>query len=298
MLDVIIVGGGPAGLSAGLILGRSRRRVLICDAGEPRNAASQAVHGFFTREGVHPSELRRVGREQLCAFGVEFRAARVVNALGRGSTFQAELNDGASLQARKLLLAVGVADKLPEIAGFAEFWGSSVFSCPYCHAWEVREQALAVYGKADTSVELALLLTAWTSDVIICSDGPAGFSAEDRRKMEAARIAVREQKIARLQGANGLLEAIKFEDGSFVSRRGIFLRPKLQYRDELPKALGCALAENGAIKVDDRCQTSVAGVYAAGDCTGASGQALAMAADGARAAFSINRDLVRDALME
>ncbi len=296
MVDVIIVGGGPAGLSAGLILGRSRRQVVICDAGQPRNAVSHAVHGFFSREGLDPAELRRIAREQLGPFGVEFRDGRVVTAVQGACALEIETEGGTMLVARRLLLAVGVVDVLPEIEGFQELWGTSVFSCPYCHGWEMRDQPVAVYGKGQTALDLALLLTAWTSDLLLCSDGPPDLSMDDEHRLSSAGIGRREERIVRLKKQDGQLEAIEFDDGSAVIRRAIFLRPKLQYRDALPKALGCALAENGAIQIDEHCQTSVPGVYAAGDCTGCSGQVVVMAAEGAKAGYAINRDLVQEDL--
>lgn len=298
MFDVIIVGGGPAGLSAGLMLGRSRRRVVICDAGQPRNAVSHAVHGFFSWEGVDPSELQRTAKEQLRPFATEFCDLAAVNAFQHTDTLEIELKDGKILPARRLLLATGAVDILPDIEGFREFWGASVFHCPYCHGWEVRDQPLAVYGKGSAAVEQALLLTAWTSDLIICSDGPASLSLEEELKLSAARIAIREQKICRLKGSDGLLDVIEFEDGSLLPRRGIFLRPRLQYSNALARELGCTLAETGAIRIDETYQTTVAGVYAAGECAGTCGQVIVMAAEGARAAYAINRDLVQEDLQQ
>lgn len=296
MFDVIVVGGGPAGLSAGLLLGRSRRRVVICDAGQPRNAASHAVHGFFSWEGVDPSELRRAAREQLRPFAIEFCDLAAVKAVQRTDALEVELKDGTILPARRLLLATGVGDILPDIEGFREFWGASVFHCPYCHGWEARDQSLAVYGKGGAAVEQALLLTTWTSDLIICSDGPASLSLEEKHKLSAARIGIREQKIRRLNGSDGLLDAIEFEDGSLLPRRGIFLRPRLQYSNALARELGCTLAETGAIRIDETYQTTVAGVYAAGECAGTCGQVITTAAEGARAAYAINRGLVQEDL--
>lgn len=297
MQDVIVVGGGPAGLSAGLILGRSKRRVLVCDAGEPRNAVSNAVHGFFSRDGIHPSELRRIGREELRSYGVELREAKVLKVIRQDDGFAVEFGDEQTLRCRKLLLALGVVDSLPDVEGFARLWGSSVFGCPYCHGWEVREKPLAVYGNPSHPLDLAFLLTAWTSDLVLCTDGPAQLSTEDRQRLSANRIALVERKIVRLIGGDGQLEAIEFENGSVLPRRAVFLRTTRLYREGLPRALGCTLAESGAIVIDSKYRTTVPGVDAAGDCTEAPGQALNMAAEGARAAFAINRDLVDDDLV-
>lgn len=294
--DVIIVGGGPAGLSAALVLGRSRMQVVVCDAGQPRNAASQAAHGFLSREGAHPRELLRISRDQLRPFAVAFRGAAAVRAVQHAGGFEVELEDGSVVAARKLLLATGVVDVLPEIPGLRPLWGTSVFSCPYCHGWELRDQSLAVYGKAGVATERAVLLTAWTSDLIVCSDGPGGFSPEQASVLAGAGIPVYEQKIRRLKEHNGYLAGVEFADGSTIGCRGLFLKPDLLYTNALAKDLGCRLAQNGALQIDEKCQTSVASVYAAGDCTGASGQIAGMAAAGAKVAHAIVSSLVHENL--
>jgi thioredoxin reductase len=296
MIDVIIVGGGPAGLSAGLILGRSTRRVVICDGGHPRNATSHAAHGLFSRENVAPSELRRIAREQLRPFSVEFRDGEVVKAIRTAESLEVELTDGTALSARRLLLATGVVDILPDIDGLKEMWGTSIFNCPYCHGWEMRGQPLAVYGKGDSAVDLAVLLTAWTSDIIMCTNAEAGLSSEQVLKLSAAQIGLKEQTISRLKASAGLLDAIEFDDGSVLPRRGLFLQPQLHYRNAVATELGCRLEESGAVQIDEKCRTSVAGVYAAGNCAGTSGQIIAMAAAGAKAGYAINRDLVDENL--
>jgi thioredoxin reductase len=295
VLDVIIVGAGPAGLSAALILGRSRKRIAICDAGQPRNFRSRAVHGLLSREGADPAELRGIAREQLRPFEAVFHEGPVTNPIRRPSAFEIELSDGTTISARRILLAMGVVDILPEIDGFQDLWGVSVFNCPYCDGWEVRGEALAVYGKGDAAVELALLLTAWTSDTIVCSDGPARLSLEQERRLASAGIALIQQKIARLKEKRSLLE-VEFEDGSVLARRALFLQPKLHYNNALAAALGCVLNEGGAIQTGARYETSIPGVYAAGNCTGSSGQIVDMASHGAKAAYAINRDLVDEDL--
>jgi len=171
--DVIIVGGGPAGLSAALILGRARRRVLLCDAGRPRNAAVPAMHGFLSRDGLDPAELRLIARDQLTRYPqVQVIDAEVVSARRTEQRFGITTGDGSRHQARKLLLATGVVDELPPIPGLAELWGHAAFNCPYCDGWEHRDQRLAVLGRAE-SLLLALQLSNWTSDLVLATDGPA-----------------------------------------------------------------------------------------------------------------------------
>jgi thioredoxin reductase len=224
------------------------------------------------------------------------RDVAVVKVARARSALEVELQDGTLLSARRILLATGVVDILPEIEGFKEFWGVSVFHCPYYHGWELRDQPLAVYGNDGSAVEKALLLTGWTSDLILYSDGPASLSPEDELKLSAVRIPIKEQKIRRLRGSDGLLDVIEFEDESLVPRSGVFLRPRLQYSTALTRELGCGLAETGAIRIDETCRTTVAGVYAAGEWTGTGGQVVTMAAEGTRAAYAINHDLVHEDL--
>ncbi len=196
MFDVIIVGAGPAGLSAALILGRCRRRVLVCDTGQPRNAAAHSLHGFLTRDGTEPGELLRIGREQLRHYEtVEVRDIAVVDAVRKDDSFELTLEDGSHVNARKLLLASGVVDELPLIAGFAEFYGHGVYHCPYCDGWEVRDLPLAVYGPAMHGERLALELTAWSSDIVLCTNGPANLDDETLLRLTRNGIALREERI-------------------------------------------------------------------------------------------------------
>ena len=190
-LDVVIVGGGPAGLSAALVLGCSRRRVQILDTGEPRNAPSSGAHGFFSRDGVEPRELLRIGREQLQPYGdVEYREARVVSVRGFDGAFEVVLENGESLSARKLLLASGVSDELPETPGFRKFWGKGVFHCPYCHGWEVRDRPLAALNSGEAAAEHAAMVLNWSPDLVLLTDGSPGPDEEGRRRLRALGVPV------------------------------------------------------------------------------------------------------------
>ena len=202
--DVIIVGAGPAGLSAALVLGRCRRRVLVCDAGQPRNAASHGLHLYLTRDGIDPAEFLAIAREQLRPYEtVQHRRARVADAarVAEGFEIVLEAEDGVTeerITARKLLLATGVVDTLPEIDGLRAFYGTSVFHCPYCDGWEMRDQPLAVYGRGANGVGLALELSFWTPHLTLCTDGPGELSEEDRERLWKRRIYLREEEINRL----------------------------------------------------------------------------------------------------
>ena len=205
--EVIIVGGGPAGLAAALMLGRCRRSVMLCDDGQPRNRASRAMHGFLTRDGTDPTEFRTIAREQLRPYQtVELRQARVTDAVVQGRMFELTLDNSAKFQCRKLLLATGLADKLPEVPNVEDFYGRSVHHCPYCDGWGWRDQPIAAYGRGDEKGGgLALELTLWSQDLVLCTDGPSELSVDYRQRLAHRRIEVREERIAGLEGAEGML---------------------------------------------------------------------------------------------
>ena len=205
MYDVIIIGGGPAGLSAALVLGRCRRKVLVCDTGKPRNAASHAMHGFLSRDGIPPWEFLQIAREQLRPYDtVELRDVEATAAECRESRFHVTLADGQVHQSRKLLVATGVKDNLPEIPGFQELYGKSVFHCPYCDGWEVRDQPLAIYGRGDRGLGLSLELTGWSRDLVLCTDGPAEIAPDDLARLDRNGIRVRDERVVRLEGQDRL----------------------------------------------------------------------------------------------
>jgi thioredoxin reductase len=207
MLDVVIAGGGPAGLSAALLLGRARRSVLLVDSGQPRNAGVHAMHGFLSHDGMDPAALRQAGRDQLKPYPtVQLRAAAVHAVTRDAEGFTVSLTDRTTAQARRLLLATGVVDQLPPIPGLAELWGRGVFNCPYCNGWEVRDQPLAVLASDPRNFQLALQLTRWSPDVLLASNGPAGLDDDARRLLAAHKAALREEPIARLDGEDGGLE--------------------------------------------------------------------------------------------
>ncbi len=302
--DVVVVGGGSAGLSAALVLGRSRRRTLVLDAGEPRNAPSSGVHGFFTRDGILPKELLDIGREQLEPYpSVEVRSARVTGASGENGDFEVVLDGGTVTRARKLLLATGVVDELPDKPGFEELWGRSVYHCPYCHGWEVRDRPLAVLSSDERAAERAAFIRNWSRDLVLLTDGPANLNEEGRRTLHALGIPVREERISHLEGdpggAAGGLRRIHFEDGSSLEREGLFYVPPQRQGSELAQMLGCEIVAMGqapaGVKSDPMTrETTVAGVYVAGDAGNAVQSALLAAASGANAAFFVNHSLVAD----
>jgi len=295
MYDIIIVGAGPAGLSAALVLGRVCRRVLVIDSGKPRNAPSPTSHSFFTRDGVPGTELRRIGREQLQPYGVEVLDAEVAEALREGEAFTVVLGDGSRRSARRLLLATGVVDPLPEIEGLRELWGQGIFHCAYCHGWEVRGEPLAVLADGESAAEIVALVRCLSRDVVLCTHGSADLG-EDRERLGRNGIPIREERIVRVEGRDGHLERIVFADGTELPRRALFLPTLPRQHSDLAERLGCVLTDYGLVKVDSAGLTTVPGVYAAGDLALRRHQVVVASADGAIAGIAINHELAWEEL--
>ncbi len=301
--DVIVVGGGPAGLNAALVLGRCRRRVLVVDNAKPRNAASHALHGFLTRDGIAPAELRRLGRDQIARYrSVTFMDGTVVDAARSNGGFWVQTSDGRRFSTRKLLLASGVVDALPEIEGFEALYGLAVFHCPYCDGWEVRDQPLAVYGKGDDKGGgLALELLIWSADVVLCTDGPSELSPEYRDRLARCSIAVREERIVRLDPRKSSTDEdglnVLFESGPALPRRALFFNTGRRQSSNLAERLGCKMYDASGCAVDNQRQaTNVPGLYVVGDASRDVLQAIVAAAEGAEAAIAINTVLFKEQL--
>ena len=296
--DVVIVGAGPAGLSAALILGRCRRTVLLCDTGRPRNAASRAMHGYLTRDGIPPLEFLAIAAGELAQYTtVEMRRVAVTDATCLADKrFEVTLESGEIVRSRKLLLATGVVDNLPAIEGFSELYGGSVFHCPYCDGWEVRDAPLAIYGRGARGLGLSLELTAWSRDLVLCTDGPSEIDADGRQKLESNGISVREARVARLEGQDGILQQVVFEDGARLPRRALFFTTGQSQQSDLSRRLGCEVNAKGTVRTGKYETTHLTGLYVAGDASRAVQWVVVAAAEGAEAAFAINSDLIREDL--
>ncbi len=293
MYDVTIVGAGPAGLSAALVLGRMRRRVLVCDTGAGRNAASHAAHNIFTRDGTPPAELRRIGRDQLRPYEtVEVRESGVKAASPSAHGFAVTLTNGDQCESRHLLLATGMVDVLPDVDGLADYWGRGVYVCPYCDGWEHRDQPIAVHSRSAVGIHVATLLSLLSDDVTLFTDGEAALSDEERQRLAAHNIILREERIAGVRGSDGTLEAVVLSGGAEIACNALFVQTRQHQHSTLPHRLGCAITEQGFVQVDAQGRTSVAGVSAAGDMTRMQQQVIIAAADGAIAAAAINADLL------
>jgi thioredoxin reductase len=288
MYDVVIVGGGPAGLSAAVVLGRCRRKILICDHGKPRNAAAHRMHGYLTRDGTNPLEFLRMGRDEVGRYGVEFRDIEVVSARRRGEGFEVTLVDRTRVRSRMLLIATGVVDHLPEIEGAREMYGRSLWHCPYCDGWEARDMPLAVYGRAQHGFSLALGLLTWSKDLVLCTDGQARLRREGLERLERHGIIVRTEKIARLEGRKGQMERIVFADGSTLERKGMFFSTGQRQVCDLAKQLGCRFNKKGTVVTNRRQETGIPGLYVVGDASHDAQFVIVAAAEGAKAALMIN----------
>jgi thioredoxin reductase len=286
-----VVGGGPAGLSAALVLGRARRRVLVLDTGRPANMKSGAIGGLLGQSGVAPVDLRRAGREQLADLPtVEVRDAAVIDA-DLGSELRVRLDDRSELRTHALVLAHGLSYEPPALPGIEPLWGRSVFHCPFCDGWEVRDRALAVHGNGPDVVRSALVVSGWSSDVVLLTDGPAELGDGGRAMLAAAGVRLREEPIRRLAGHEGRLDRIEFASGPVEERDALFVRTRREQPNGLAAALGCELTPGGTIVTDDEGRATVAGVYAAGDAATERLRSVAAAiGSGSRTALAVALD--------
>lgn len=289
--DVVIVGGGPAGLSAALVLGRCRRRVLLCDDGRPRNAASRALHGYLTRDGLSPLEFLRLGREELRQYEIESRQATVTDVAPSRGGFDVTLDPAERVRSHTVLLATGVRDHLPDIAGIDECYGTSVHHCPYCDGWEVRDKRIAVIGHGASAAGLALGLKTWSGFIAVCSNGRARLSAPQREQLRRHDIPVQETRIASLDHEGGWLRRITFADGSALPFDAAFFSGPQSQRCEFPRQLGCELTRKGTVNTDHLGQTRVPGLYVVGDASRDVQFVIVAAAEGAKAGVAINKAL-------
>jgi thioredoxin reductase len=294
--DCVVVGGGAAGLSAALVLGRARRRTLVVDAGGQSNLAAHGIGGLLGFDGTPPAELYARGRDELAAYpSVEFRASEVVGAT---EGFAVDLADGTRARARTLLLAAGMDYRAPDIAGLADLWGRSVFHCPFCHGWEMRDAPLAVVGTGERAVHAALLLRGWSDDIVVLGDGPIGLDGAQRAQLATVGIPVDERRITRFDSTSGELAAIEFADGPTLARRGALVATTLHPRSDLVDRLGVGTVatpvSTAAVVVDPFQRTSVPGVFAAGDIGAGMPQVAAAVASGSLAGSAVMQYLMAE----
>jgi thioredoxin reductase len=294
MHDVVIIGGGPSGLSAALALGRARKRVLLCDAGPRRNAAAVQVHNFVTRDGTPPEEFRRIARDQLAPYAnVAVRDTGVVAISGERNAFEVRLSNGDEIRARRVLLATGMVDEMLPIEGFRELWGHSIFQCPYCHGWEIQDQHWGFLVQADHAAHAAAFAQMargfTTRGLTVFGELPEDVCAQ----LRAADIAIAAVPVRRLVARDGRLTAVELADGSAIACEALVVQPP-QRQVALVESLGLA-AEDGYLKIDPMtCETSRSGIYASGDLTTSMQSAIIAAASGMQAAAKLNIELSAD----
>lgn len=298
--DAVIIGGGPAGLSAALVLGRACRRVLVCDVGSGRNAPAAGVHGFFSQDGTAPAELRRIGQEQLKPYDVTIRqGTTATDARQVEGGFAVTLEEDEVVQCRKLILATGLSDVLPEIPGLKELWGTGVFHCPYCHGWEVRNRPWAFHVQSEQAVETGTLLLGWTKQLTLLTHGLWKPTDDQRGWMIDHGIEVIDAPVERLEGAGGALNAIHLQGGRRLDRAALFVQTRLRQQSALAVKLGCALVaegpKQGMVETKPTGETKVEGLYIAGDASDANVPSVASAvAEGAFVAALANRTMLTD----
>jgi thioredoxin reductase/protein-L-isoaspartate O-methyltransferase len=298
--DCVVVGGGAAGLSTALVLGRARRRTLVVDAGEQSNLPAHGIGGLLGYDGRPPAELYDAGRAELATYpSVEFRRGEVVTGRSDGGGFALELADGVRVRARKVVLATGMDYRMPSVPGLSELWGRSAFHCPFCHGWEMRDQPLAILASGERAVHMGLMLRGWTDDIVVLTNGATGPDEGQQQQLTAAGVRVDDRAIAEFVSEAGELVAVRFSDGVRLARRGVLVASSLHQRSPLAAHLGVAIAAPGpvvedAVQIDQFHRTSVPGVFAAGDLSVQMPQVAAAIATGSLTGAAVVQSLLAD----
>jgi thioredoxin reductase len=294
-LDCAIIGGGPAGLNAALVLGRSRRNVILFDHNRPRNAVTHESHGFITRDGIEPREFRRLAHADIVKYpSVTVKPDKVTEVSPNTAGFQVSTSNGVMYQARTIILATGLKEVLPAVPNIHHYYGKSLFSCPYCDGWELRDRPLIVISEGSNLFHLAKIVYNWSKDLLLCTNGANNLSAEQIGKLRQKGIQVSQHRIKALHGENGRLSRVVFENNAEAKRTGGFVSPSWDQAAPFGEALGCAMTPGGGFVTDDYGRTSVRGVYAAGDTSIiAPAQVIVAAGEGSKAAIGANTDMTQ-----
>jgi thioredoxin reductase len=295
IFDVIIVGGGPAGLNAAVVLGRCRRRVLVFDNQQYRNRWSHGVHNYLTQDDILPADFINLCHKEIYKYGVKLVYKKVIRARkDEKGLFLVKDEEGNSYHSRKLLIATGVQDNIPPIPGLIELYGHSVFHCPYCDGWEVKDQRLAVYAKNKDGSELALALRTWSKDVVLLTDGEMKLKPKQKEKLEAKGIPVIKKKIKELVGENGKLQQVVFKHGDMLERDALFFVNGFNQQCDLAEVFGCEMSHKGVVITNSKQQTTIKGLYVAGDADMDVQFVVVAAAEGAKAGVIINKELQKE----
>lgn len=291
MYDVIIIGGGPAGLNAAMLLGRSRRKVLVFDSGKPRNRWANHMNGFLGSDGMNPRELIQKGREELKRYDVEVIEKVIVTATYSKGEFVLNDTDGKVYKSKKLLLATGLKDFLPEIEDVETYYGKSIHHCQYCDGWESRDKAIAVYGKDRNGVGQSLAMKTWSPDITLFTDGTNKLTKTDLDLLERNEVKLCTDKIARLEGNDGMLERIILANGEVKQQQAMFFSTGSTQQCDLGEQLGCEFTSKGVIKTRRQQHSNIPGLFVAGDAARDMQLVIVAAAEGAKAGVAINIEL-------
>jgi len=292
LYDVIIVGAGPAGLNAALILARCLRSILVFDHGRPRNWKSDNIHGFLSRDGFSPKELIRISKQQLEKYEVDIIHKEVIDATLK-EDFMVIDSSGDKFYSRKLLLASGLVDIVPKIKGIERFYGKSIHHCAYCDGYEVKDKAIAIYGNGKSGVGLAKLMTIWSGDIVYFTDGQK-ISTIEEQELAIRGVLVEKVRIEKLEGTGGELESIVLQNGDVIPRNTLFFTSRQYQKSHLADKLTCNFTKHGVVRTDRFQQTNVSGLYVAGDASRDVQLAIVAAAEGAKAGVIINQALAEE----
>lgn len=295
MYDVIIIGGGPAGLSAALTLGRAKREILVIDEEKPRSQVTRFSHGYLTRDGVKPGDFRKTAREELSKYHlVDYINDLVLDVHRHEKQFKIGLKKEQNFIARKILFATGLRDVLPEVRGFNEVYGKSAFICPYCDGWEFRDQSIAIIGSKLSDVHFVKALHGWSHDIALFTNGPHQLEEKQIEGFRKKQVPIYEEKISEIEHENGIVNSIVLDGGQRISRSAIFFNPGVKQASLIPHSLGVALNENDIYITEEDGKTNVEGLYIAGDSRNHLHQIIHAASDGSKAAVGINMELLKE----
>ena len=295
--DVIIVGGGPAGLNAAVVLGRCLRKVLVFDIALQRNRKSEGIHNYLTRDDIGPGEFLEIARHEIKKYNVKLNKSEIINIIkSKKNFFKVVDKKGQFYFSRKLLIATGLRDNLPELDGLPEMYGKSIFHCPYCDGWEVRNKKIGVYAKNKNGTDLALSLKTWSSHVVLLTDGKRRIKKSDKDKLQKNKIALINFPIKKLKGKNGKLEKIFFTNNETLNCDAIFFVNGYEQQCNLVKELGCKMSDKGVVLTNNMQESNIKGLYVAGDASKDMHFVVVAAAEGAKAGVAINKDLQKEDL--
>ena len=295
IFDCAIIGGGPAGLNAALVLGRARRNTLLFDNNNPRNAVTQESHGFITRDGINPKEFREIAHKEIGKYpSVKFEKKLITLVTKNDCIFELNTSENVIFQSKTIIISTGLKEKLADIENISDYYGKSLFNCPYCDGWELRDKPLVVIIEEQVQgFHFVQTVYNWSKDLVICTNGKPFQNFDQKRLIQNKGIKIIENKIKSFVGENGQIEKAVFENGESVNIQGGFVLPQLNQSSDIAKQLGCEYNSLGGISTDSFGRTNIKGVYAAGDASIiAPAQLIIAAAEGLQAAVGVNRDLI------